>query len=160
MSATAIVDKSRELERLVKVLEMTNSPYEAEVLAAVGRAKSILKRHETTYQEIFEEFDEALEQRDREISRLSSVVVSQKRRLSAPPVSNPATPTTPARSRSFGAPFSGSVNDLKRLLLSKFPLKKFERMLLEQTVNIKPKTKEAYMVLICAKRYGLGLAED
>lgn len=145
-----------ELRRLAKILALTQSPHDGEVTAAARKAAQMLARHDVSYDELFESVaarggNRALEQR---IERLERDLQQERQKSGALAAALRQAKQEQAQADQ-GVPILRSLEQLRVYLMGHFVLKQHERALLEKIEDPRPKTKEAHIVLICAKRYGV-----
>lgn len=146
----------KEVARIIKILELSTSSVDAEALAAIRTAQRILKKNDSNYEMLIEAIkDRTRENIENEILKLQDLVhkqsgeIKQLRKKTA----NPASSLT--KESIFSAPKSvqGSIYHLKNFLLNRLTLQNYERKILEDISNITPKSREEYLVLICARRH-------
>lgn len=145
-SVDAIVANPETRSRFSKLLEMTTSPNDHEALIASRKASAFLAKHNTTYTDFLDAVAE--------LNSRANITLSANREN----ISTKATKHKASNAHSFSVLDSNcpkQLQKLKRFLLSNFSLKDYERTLLQQLHTVAPNTKEAYLVLICAKRYGI-----
>lgn len=138
------------LRKLMKILEMTSSDNDSEVIVAARMAQRLLKSHNTNYQELYESLQRDDPQTLIKIQNLERVVKLQKKEIAQLQCRN-----TFSKSKAAPAKFLGPLKGLRNYLINNLSLRNHERALLEQITEIQPKSKEAYLVLICARRYGV-----
>jgi len=145
-----------ELRRLAKILAMTQSSHDGEVTAAARKASEMLARHNLSYADLFDAVQErggnhVLEQR---IERLERALERERQKSGALAAALRQAKEEGATAQQ-GVPILRSLEQLRVYLMGHFVLKQHERALLEKIEDPRPKTKEAHIVLICAKRYGV-----
>ncbi len=145
--------EDRDLDKLVKLLELSTSDVDAEALAAIRMSRKLLKKYGLNYDMLIDQV-RATSARDAsiEISKLKNVVqtqsleIQQLKRNTQPQLNENTVFKSPNN-------FSGSIYHLKKFLLRNFNLQRYEREILENITTISPKSKEEFLVLICARRH-------
>ena len=138
------------LRKLIKILEMTSSANDSEVIVAARKAQQLLKKYNTNYQELAESLQQQNPQALQKIEQLKRVIDQQKKEITALQNNSAASHTN-----SSPAKFLGPLQGLRNYLINNFSLRNHERALLEDITEIEPRSKEAYLVLICARRHGV-----
>lgn len=145
---------SAALSRLTRILELTSSSHENEVVIAARKAREMMARYNCNFQDLLS-VENRTDNRE-EIERLRQQVQLQNQRIRQLEAHLCNAQRQAAEKPQTGSPkFLGTVTALKNFLLANFQLRSHEVKLLEPLDMVKPKTKEAYMVLICARRYGV-----
>ena len=139
-----------DLAKLVKVLEMTSSDNDAEVLVAARKAQKILAKYNTNYSDLTERLRQHDPRHLEKLHTLEKTIRQQKREIEKLK-SYAQTPPSKEASPSFLGPLLG----LRRFLMNNLSLRTHERALLEGITEVEPKSKEAYLILICARRHGV-----
>ena len=148
--------EDRDVNRLVKLLELSTSDVDAEALAAVRMSRKLLQKYGMSYEMLIAEVRQNSAQNALvEINDLKNVVHSQSLELqqlkhnarNVQPHLKEETIFTSANN------FHGSIYNLKKFLLLNFELRHHEREILEGITTISPKSKEEFLVLICARRH-------
>lgn len=149
MNYAALEDDGKILQKFIKILEMTTSQNNAEALTAARMARKILTKYNTNYQNVFEKLKTGydpdhlnkIHQLNRQINLQQKEITSLKNKL------------TDKKENTIK--FLGPLQGLRRFMMKNISLLSHERSLLENIKEIQPKSKEAYLVLICARRYGV-----
>lgn len=140
-----------DLCKLTKILEMTTSENPAEALAATRKASQILSNHGTNYHMLMENLQNMPNLHYwRRVRELENKVKNQKIEIAS--LKDERKNNTPARKQ---LKFLGPIQELRKFLMKNLTLRTHERTLLEGCNEIIPKSKEAYMILICARRHGV-----
>ncbi|MBE7637452.1 DUF2786 domain-containing protein [Sneathiella sp. P13V-1] len=145
--------EERDFAKLVKLLELSTSDADHEALAAVRMSRKLLQKHGLSYEMVMEQMRQKSTQvAQTEITELKKIVYSQSREINQLKQGvrsglNSETVFKP------GNRFSGSIYHLKKFLLRNFDLQRHEREILENITTISPKSKEEFLVLICARRH-------
>ncbi len=152
MGTIPTLGNEKELKRLVKLLEMTASQYDSEALAAARKARNILERHQLTYEALFEELVRSGNPgHERQLHHLQRIILEQRKQIKELSLKT-------EQAADSKKAFDGTLSKLKEFLVNNVPLRAHEKKLLEKIPNtIQPKTKEAYLLLICAKRHGVAV---
>lgn len=152
-------DSPAELKKLAHILERTSSDHDGEILVAARKAQAILRRHNSNFKDLLNDADYSMgHQRDIRVQQLQRQIAQQEREIarldSALRQANRASKETDEREKGPSR-FLGTYKALRNFLLNNFTLQNYEAKLLEQMDDVEPNTKQAYMVLICARRYGV-----
>lgn len=152
MNAIPFIGNDKEMKRLVRLLDMTASDFDGEALVAAKKARGILERYQLTYDRLFEELSRSGHPgHARQLQHLQRIIVEQRREIAALK-RQASTPVVEGDGRSYG----GDLSNLKKFLEDNVPLRAHEKKLLESIpTTVEPKTKSAYLLLICAKRHGV-----
>ncbi|MCC3861225.1 hypothetical protein [Pseudemcibacter aquimaris] len=152
MPETDLFSNEQELQKLCRILELSNSTNDAECLVATRKAQQILSKYGLTYHAFISKLQyKSTHSTKRKIKELQSKIKEQNAkiaRLEKRQSSDLNTANSTPR-------FLGPIQGLKKYLMGNFSLKTHERALLEGIKEIEPKSKEAYMILICARRHGV-----
>lgn len=148
--------QDRDIQKLVKVLELTTSDVEGEALAAARMARKILQKNDLNYGMFVEDLQKnARKEASREIANLKNVVRQQSIELDRVKTKRSSSKLSDEHIFRPSGRFSGSIDHLRKFLLSNLKLKNYEREILEGITTISPKSKEEFLVLICARRHNV-----
>ncbi|MEH6404594.1 MAG: hypothetical protein V7750_14540 [Sneathiella sp.] len=152
----------REITKIVKILEMTRSEIDAEALAAVRMSQHILKKHNSNYEILFNTIRNDTQNFEAEVKNLRNVVQDQSNELEILRKKASQVQSQLSKSDIFHSSnvVKGSIYHLKNFLLNRLSLQIYERKLLENISKITPKSKEEYLVLICARRHKISFQLD
>jgi len=146
----------RDIERIIKILELSTSDIDGEALAAIRKSRQILQKLGCNYETLIEAVrTSARRDVEKKVSHLQAALREQSLELKMlkKQTENPKFGLT--KETIFTEPMTvrGSIHKLKSFLLTRLNLQKYERELLENISNIAPKSKEEYLILICARRH-------
>lgn len=146
----------RDVERIVKILELSTSDVDGEALAAIRKSRQILRKYGCNYEALIEAVRVGA-RRDVEIrvSHLQAMLEEQSCELTMlrKQTEKPKSQLTEETIFTGSLIVTGSIFKLRTFLLNRLPLQKHERAILENISNIVPKSKEEYLILICARRH-------
>lgn len=149
---------SREKERLRKLLAVARSDRDHEALAAVRKAEAIMHRHGLSLDALIDRLDAAqtalqgTNARLRKLEMQLELERAQARDISAllDDKEGRRAPTMPPR-------LHPTLLDVCHHMIRHCNLNPYERRLLERIEEVRPRSKEAHLVMICAGRYGVDL---
>lgn len=149
MFETALEINENELQKFTKILELTTSDNDSEALAAARKARKILAKYNINYQILLDKLQKTPNyQYCYRIRELEAKVKQQQDSISQ-------LQKTKAKDKSEPLKFFGPIQALKKFMIKNLTLQNHERTILEDLKEIQPKSKEAYLVLICARRHGI-----
>lgn len=146
----------RDIKKIVKILQLSTSEVETEAMAALRMSQRILKKHGSNFEMLFEKIRaDAKGDIQQQVSRLQQLVKQQSSELSNLRNKPNAGPVNLTEEQIFSPPrkVTGTIYHLKNFLLNRLSLLKHERAILEKIETIPPKSREEYLVLICARRH-------
>lgn len=144
------------IERIIKILELSTSDVDAEALMAIRKSRQILRKYGSNYDMLIETVrTNARLDVEMRIQHLQSVLREQNSELTMlrKQKEKPKTPLTEETIFTGSRAVTGSIYKLRSFLLNQLPLQKHEREILENISNIVSKSKEEYLVLVCARRH-------
>lgn len=151
MFEEALKINDADMRKLTKILEMTTSDCPAEALTATRKASHILTKYDTDYHTLLKNLqDTSSSHYKRRINDLEKRIDIQKNKIAKLMNEHSMSDKEPKHLR-----FLGPIQGLRKYLMRNLNLRSYELSLLENCGDILPKSKEAYMVLICARRYGV-----
>ncbi len=140
------VPKKIDLERLAKILALSNSSFDHEALAAARKAAKILQDADLTYQQLFSDYIPTQPNSGTIGGDDASRLVAQLRREIA------SLQASVGRTRTACAP---ELYRWRKQLLDEKPLMASERQALSEMQSIPPKSKEEFYVRWLVRRYQL-----
>lgn len=154
MDGSDVIDM-RTRNRLAKILAMTGSDHDGEVLAAARRACSILDQLNLDFSDLLTSSQSTCGN-NAELAALRRALAAERRRADA--LETALSEAEDESGQEASNPIRRSLEQLRLYLMNHMSLKRYERSLLEAIEDPKPSTKEAHIILICAQRYGVNFS--
>ena len=150
----------REAVRLQKLLALSRSSSDAEALAALRKAEALMARHGLSLDDLVDRLRRSksalLDTRSR-MGRLEMQLELERARERDIPLHEDY---SHRKSKSRSASMHASLLDVCHHMIRHCDLKAYERRLLEKIEEVRPRSKEAHLVMICANRYGVVLEDE